>query len=281
VARARRPRWSRRPRLVLFVLVLVSITLITLDVRGGGKGDINRVKTWGSDIFDPLRGAVDDISRPVAGFFAGAIDSASVQRANSHLRQQLGTLQEQLDQQQDLERKVGVFESLYNLKFASGIPEKVAEVVDIGPSDFDESVDIDRGTSSGIDVGMPVVSGQGLMGIVTQASSGEATVQLITDPSSSFQVRYGSAGDVAVVGGQGSNRALTVDYVPPRTSIAKGQLLFTSGLSHGLFPEGIPVARVNASSSGTGSASEVVTATPVAQLNDPQYVAVLLWEPAP
>jgi rod shape-determining protein MreC len=281
VARSRRPRWSRRPRLVLAVLVLVSISLITLDVRGGGKGDINRVKTWASDIFDPVRGGVDDISRPVAGFFAGAIDASSVQQTNAQLRRQLGGLQEQLDQQQDLQRRISALQNLYDLKFANGITPVVADVVDIGPSDFDESVDIDKGTSSGIDVGMPVVSGQGLMGIVTEASGDESTVQLITDPSSSISVRYGTSGDLAFLNGQGVNRPLTVDYVPPRTSIAKGQLLVTSGLSHDIFPPGIPVARVNSSTSGTGSTQENVTATPVAQLNDPQYVAVLLWEPSP
>ena len=182
MARARRQRWSRRPRLVLAVLVLASISLITLDVRGGGHRDINRVKTWASDVFDPVRDGVDDLTQPVAGFFAGAFEASSVQRSNAQLREQIGGLDEQLDQQQDLERRISVLESLYDLRFADGIPEVVADVVDLGTSDFSESIDIDKGTSSGVDVGMPVVSGQGLMGIVAEASSDEATVQLVTDP---------------------------------------------------------------------------------------------------
>jgi rod shape-determining protein MreC len=281
VARARRPRLSRRPRLILAVLILVSVSLITLDVRGGGKSDINRVKTWANDVFDPLRGAVDDLTEPVASFLAGAIDANSVQHANSQLRSQLGNLEQQLDQQADLQRRISVLQNLYNLRFPNGIPEVVADVVDLGPSDFSEDVDIDKGTSSGIDVGMPVVSGQGLMGIVIEASRGEATVQLITDPSSSVSVRYGTAGSLAVLGGQGPGRPLSMDYVPPRTSVAKGDVLFTSGLSNGLFPEGIPVARVNSSSTATGSAQENVTASPIAELVNPQYVAVLEWEPQP
>ncbi len=129
--------------------------------------------------------------------------------------------------------------------------------------------------------GMPVVSGQGLMGIVAEASSDEATVQLVTDPDLSVSVRYGRNGNTAVVGGQGGGRPLSVDYVPPRTPVSQGETLFTSGLAHGLFPEGIPVARMSSSSSANGSAQEVVNATPIADLTNPQYVAVLEWEPRP
>ncbi len=122
MARNRRQRWSRRPRLVLAVLVLASISLITLDVRGGGHGDINRIKTWASDAFDPVRHEVDDLTRPVAGFFAGAFEASSVQRTNSQLREQIGGLEEQLDQQGDLERRIQVLESLYDLPFRDRNP---------------------------------------------------------------------------------------------------------------------------------------------------------------
>jgi rod shape-determining protein MreC len=266
---------------VLAVLVLASVSLITLDVRGGGKNAIDRVKTWATDAFDPVRAGVDDATRPVAGFFAGAFDASSVQTANAKLREQLGSLEEQLDQQADLERKIGELQNLYDLRFANGIPEVVADVVDLGTSDFAETIDIDKGTSSGVDKGMPVVSGQGLMGTVVQAGRNESTVQLITDPNSSVSVRYGNAGNVAVVGGQGPGKALTVLQLPPVTDVTKGDLLKTSGLSNGLFPEGIPVARVNSSTSTAGSVQQSVTANPVAQLSDPQYVAVLEWEPQP
>jgi rod shape-determining protein MreC len=281
MARARRQRWSRQPRFVLAVLVLASVSLITLDVRGDGKNVINRAKTWASDVFDPMRSAVDDATRPVAGFLAGAFEAHTVQTDNAKLRSQLGGIEEQLDQQGDLLRRISELQNLDHLRFANGIPEVVADVVDLGTSDFSETIDIDKGTSSGVDVGMPVVSGQGLIGFISEASDDGATIQLVTDPASSVGVRYGPAGDVAVVGGQGPNRPLTVDYVQPGTPVSAGELLVTSGLENGVFPEGIPVARVKSSSAHSGSFQENVTATPLANLSDPQYVAVLEWEPRP
>jgi rod shape-determining protein MreC len=157
----------------------------------------------------------------------------------------------------------------------------VADVVDLGTSDFSETIDIDKGTSSGIDDGMPVVSGDGLIGFILQANDGSSTVQLLTDPSSSVGVKYGAAGADAVVGGQGSGRPLSVDYVQPGSPVKKGELLLTSGLSDGSFPEGIPVATVSSFSNATGTVQQNVTATPVASMADPEYVAVLQWEPQP
>jgi rod shape-determining protein MreC len=192
----------------------------------------------------------------------------------------MGGIEQQFDAQQDLQRRVSVLQNLYDLKFANGIPEVVGQVVDFGTSDFAETIDIGRGTSSGIDVGMPVVSGQGLMGDVISASSSQATIQLITDPSLSVSVRYGTKGSLAVVQGQGTSRNLAVHYIAPRTSITKGDVYTTSGLG-GSFPEGIPVARTTSISTSVSSLEQNVEATPLASLTDPQYVAVLLWEPAP
>ena len=281
MARARRRRWSSRPRIVLAVLVLISVSLITLDTRAGGHNDINHVKTWASDVFDPVREAVDDLTAPVAGVLAGAFEASSVQHANAQLREQIGNLQEQLDQQADLQRRISILESLDHLPGANGIPDVVADVIDLGASEFSETIDIDKGTSSGVDVGMPVVGGQGLIGIVSEASRDSSTIQLVTDPGSSVSVRYGNAGDTAVVGGQGASSPLSVDYIQPRTPVDKGEILFTSGLAHGLYPPGIPVGRVNSSTTSTGSAQQNVSATPVANLVDLQYVAVLEWEPQP
>jgi cell shape-determining protein MreC len=63
--------------------------------------------------------------------------------------------------------------------------------------------------------------------------------------------------------------------------VTDGEILFTSGLAHGLYPEGLPVARLNASPASSGTSQEDVTATPIAGLTDLQYVDVLEWEPQP
>ena len=74
-------------------------------------------------------------------------------------------------------------------------------------------VEIDRGTDAGVDKGMPVVTGAGLVGRVVEASKRRATVLLITDLSSNIGVRLTASGDVGVAKGAGAGNDLPVDRI--------------------------------------------------------------------
>jgi rod shape-determining protein MreC len=170
---------------------------------------------------------------------------------------------------------------LNHLKFASNIPTVTAQVISQNPSDFAATVEIDRGTASGVEVGMPVVGGGGLVGSVISTSSSTSTVELITDFDSKVGVTFGSSsGNQALVNGEGIGKSLTVSDILPGTALQKGEILTTSGLPELAFPPLIPVARVTRSSSNASSTEEAVTAVPTADLGQLSYVDVLQWQPA-
>jgi rod shape-determining protein MreC len=127
---------------------------------------------------------------------------------------------------------------------------------------------------------MPVVAGAGLVGTVVAAGSSTAVVQTITDPRSSFGVRFGTAGDVAVANGQGPGSALSLSDVTAGTAIRRGELVYSSGLAGAALPAGLPVGTVS-SVRGAGSLTKTVLVAPVASLSDLSYVTVLQWFPAP
>ena len=123
-----------------------------------------------------------------------------------------------------------------------------AEVTDFGTSDFAATIDIDVGRSDGVQLDMPVVGNGGLVGQIVEVSHHTATVRLITDGQSSVGVRYGPApGSLAVLDGAGAGKPLSADLVPSNTPLTDGEVFTTSGLQGALFPPGIPVARVVAS----------------------------------
>ena len=66
-----------------------------------------------------------------------------------------------------------------------------AQVTALGPSDFAATVQLDKGSTSGVAVGMPVVGGAGLVGQVIEVWSSGCTVRLVTDAGSSVGVRFG------------------------------------------------------------------------------------------
>ena len=76
-----------------------------------------------------------------------------------------------------------------HLDYLAGIPSVAAQVIDIGSANFEQSIEMDRGSADGVVVGQPVVSGGGLIGKVTSVSAHLATVDLLDDPSFTVGVR--------------------------------------------------------------------------------------------
>lgn len=280
MARFRRSRRSRRS-LTIGLLVLASITIITLDYRGHANGAIDQVQRVAHDAFSPVQGAVDDVVRPIGSFLSGAVHASSLEQQNAKLRAEVGALQRQALEHQDDANTLRSLEQLDHLPWAGNIPKVAAEVVALNPSDFAATVQLNVGTGVGVEVGMPVVGGAGLVGQVVEAWSSGSTVRLITDIRSSVGVRYGNPGNYALINGEGISKALSVQYIAPGTTLHKGEAFTTSGLQNALFPPGIPVATVTSFSSTASSTQVTVTAQPAAGLDSLQYVDVLQWEPSP
>ena len=145
-------------------------------------------------------------------------------------------------------------------------------------SNFDLTIEIDRGTSNGVGVGMPVVSGVGLVGSVISAGRHTAIVQVLTDPRSEVGVRFGT-GDVAVAVGQGAGEPLQLQDVSETSVTSHGAAVVTSGLDLAAYPSGIPVGTVASVHHTGGSLTSQVLVTPLVNLLVLQYVAVLQWFP--
>jgi len=263
------------------LLVLASITIITLDYRGGGSGAISALKRAAHDTFSPIQRGVDAIVRPIGGFLAGAVHYGSVEDQNAKLRAEIGRLQQQVLQGRSMRQQLQTLEQLEHLPWANGISTVTAEVVGLNSSDFAATIQLDVGSTSGIEKGMPVSGGAGLVGQVVEVWSSGCTVRLITDPRSAVSVRFGATSQpgYALALGAGAGRALPVNYVNPGTTLQNGELLLTSGLQNAEFPPDIPVGRIVSFSSTPSSTQEAVSAEPVADLPALQYVDVMLWQP--
>lgn len=281
MGKRRRPGRSRRS-LTIVLLVLASITIITLDYRGGGSGAISALKRAAHDTFSPIQRGVDAIVRPIGSFLAGAVHYGSVQDQNAKLRAEIGRLQQQVLEGRAMREQLQTLEQLEHLPWANGIPEVTAEVVGLNSSNFAATLRLDVGSTSGIENGMPVSGGAGLVGQVVDVWSSGCTVRLITDPRSAVSVRFGTAAPpgYALTLGAGAGKTMPVNYVTPGTALQSGELLTTSGLQNAEFPPDIPVAKIVSFSSSPSSTQEVVSAQPVADLPALQYVDVMLWQPA-
>jgi rod shape-determining protein MreC len=282
VAKSRR---SRRPRTTLLILLLASITIITLDARGGLRSVTSGVRSVAADSFAPVRSGVNGIIEPVGSFLAGSVNYGAVRQQNQKLQQEIRQLQTQGAKSQQTEQSLQQLSALLHLPYVGNLQTVPAEVTDYESSNFAATIDIGVGRDDGVQLNMPVVVGGGplgeqLVGQVVQANHHTASVRLITDGASSIGALYGVPGLFADVLGAGAAKPLSADLVPVNTPVPVGEVFVTSGLNGAVFPPSIPIARVTSTKTGVSASEESVTLQPLADLTNLRYVAVILWDPS-
>ncbi len=273
------PRRQRRT-LTLVMLVLASLTIITLDLSGKTHHFTQSLKSEATGVFSPLRAGVNDVLKPVGDLFAGAVHYGSLQQENEKLQATLGNIRMHAAEQQFENRQLQEVMAIQNLPYLASIQTVDAQTIAITPSNFTETITLDKGLADGVDYGDAVVGAGGLIGQVVVAYNQSCVVRLITDGLSTIGVTMGK-GVLASVTGQGVGKSLNADFVPLGTKLVKGEKMFTNGLAGAQFPPGIPVASISSFHTVPGATQISVKATPLANLNQLTYVAVVLWAPPP
>ena len=123
---------------------------------------------------------------------------------------------------------------------------------------------LDAGSAEGVHRDMPVVAGTGLVGRVIRAGRHRSWVETVRRAGAAVAVAGGSQATPCLAVGTGG-KLLKVEYVPRRAAMARGTVLSTTG-TDGVYPPGIPVARVIRIREGPG-AFLVVEASPVVDLD--------------
>jgi rod shape-determining protein MreC len=279
MALSRRSSRSGRSRFTLLLLVLTSVTVLTLDYRGSGF--VDGLREGAATVFGPVRDAGAWVGRPFADAWNGVFGYNELQDENEALRARIEELEGQRAQSEDALRQLEELDELNDLQRWTSIPSVVSRVTGGSLSNFQHTVEIDKGTDDGLAEGMPVVTGSGLVGRLVQVSSNRSVVQLVTDPDWSFGVRLARSGEVGVAHGTGEGRPLVIDQgVERQIDVNVRETVTTSGFGDSIFPPDIPVGRVGELGVDPDQLSQVITVDLLADLDDLSYVSVLVWQPA-
>lgn len=169
------------------LLVLSSLLLITLDTRGNVV--IDKMRSGFALLLSPFDSAARTITRPLENAWRAITEYDDLRRENEALRDQVNA-----QRGAEIEARATILEFqdlllLSRLDSPGNIPSVVAEVQGQAPTNFRYTVEINKGSSDGIAVGMPVVNGGGLVGRITSVSPTSSVVLLITDPEYSIGVK--------------------------------------------------------------------------------------------
>ena len=288
-----------RSRTTIAVLVLISISIIALDA--GGFGPVNGLKSGVGTVFSPVRAVGDAVFGPVGDAFNGVFNRTDLAQENEELRDQIDRLRGERARAQQAAAELAAMRATLDLPDVDDIVKTHAEVVAGPVSNFDRTIQINKGANAGIRRGMPVITEAGLVGRVVEVSLNSASVQLITDPGFRIGVKHVLSSDIGVAQGRGEGEPLRVDVgLDAATEIAIGDYFMTSGVERSLFPPGIAVGRATVAIEAAAPAAEggetatTTTSTtiapgrsleqtielrPAADLTRLSFVSVMLWNP--
>ncbi len=269
------PRGGQRSRFTVMVLVMVCLTLITIDSKANSGGVLGTVRSAARDIFVPAQSGLGQVTQPVAEFADGLVNAGDLKAESRRLRDENGRLQSQVLQAADAQRQLIALLDLNKLEVAKDIPRIAARVVNTAPSNVQLTVEIDRGTNAGVATGMPVVVGSGLVGRIASASGERAIVRLITDPDVNVSARLAPSGTLTSVKGNGAGALLRAEEIKPDQLVNEGDAVVTSAIG-GNYPDSIPIGRVVKAEAVAGVSYQRVEIEPVIDFGRLEFVNVLV-----
>ena len=149
----------------------------------------------------------------------------------------------------------------------------------IGPSAAIDSIIVGKGSLSGVEEDTPVMTPLGIVGRVVQPGLSASKVMLVTDLNSKISVRGQLHRSTGLLAGSVGMDRLVVKYLKLNAPLEEGEILVTSGLA-GIFPAGIPVARVASVERSDISLFLKVEAVPLVNMENAEDILLLHREPS-
>lgn len=243
-----------------------------------------KIRVWAQAAATPVQSLFSGAAGGVGGFFQYFGNMRRAAGENETLRQQLAETEARLRESEAARAENERLRGLLGLKDAKEFETVAARVVARDPSQWFDSVIINRGSSSGIQANMPVVTPDGVVGRVAAVSPVSAQVMLLTDERAAAGAAVGQLGGTNSLGsvrGFGTNGLLDMRYVSGLEQLpAVGTPVLTTG-QDGIYPAGLKLGEVVEAKAGTATTSHEIKVRPSARLNSLSEVAVLLYHPPP
>ena len=271
--------FSKKMLMIVGAIILIAVNIIILSVNSQNRTPSTRIGQVALFLVSPFQEFASDGIHLAQNIWRHYFDLVGVSKQNDRLLKALKAANEKNNRLKELELSHARLERL--LEFKPGLNRQVvvAAVVGKDPSPWLRTVVIDKGTDEGVRRGMPVVTPDGIAGLVTDASGGYAKVLLITDQNSAVDALTQTTRARGVVKGESSGK-LRLDYVLRRHDVHAGDVIISSGLD-GVFPKGLRIGYVHEVTKPSSGIFQEVSVTPYVDFEKLEEVLVIIDPPEP
>ncbi len=271
--RQRAPFW-------LLTLLVVNFALMAVDARDDASKQ-RVIRVWTQTLALPFERATSSVGGSSTNLIKRIINFNRAADENVRLQQKVDALESDLRNARQAESENERLKGLLGLKEKTGYDSVAARVIARDPSAWFNTLTINQGSTSGIELNMPVVTGGGIVGRVVAVSPWTAQVMLITDEQAAVGAIVGQLGQSSALGsvkGGGKNGLVEMHHVPGVEKVEVGDYVLTTG-QDAIYPPGLNVGEVVQVTHGTATQPHVIYLKPGARLDQLAEVAVLRYHP--
>ena len=228
-------------------ITAIATAVVLLCVLVAHFGGSNPVSNAIRSVFAPFQSGFAYITNNIRGTADFLAESKTYKEENERLLAENNELKRQnrditsyREENEELKRLLGLGRNI------DGYTTVAATVIAYSPNNWYDTIEISKGSLSGIKVGNAVITPDGVVGKVTETGPNWALVSTIIGPDNAMGVKISRTGDVAVVEGDRElyrNSVCKMTFIDKDSNLIVGDLLETSG-SGGIYPEGLVVGSV-------------------------------------
>ena len=246
---------------LLVVLLIVSAVLSSVYSNEESSGPVHSVQAGVGMVVAPLQF--------VGVGVAYAEDAAgdAIRDENAQLKAQLAELEEYRGEAQRLQGLLDLSDK-YDFSGVTG------RVIGKGTDAWNRVVTLNVGSASGVECGLPVVGGSGLVGQVIEVSPLTCRVRLISDPQSGVSVVLQSNRAEGVVRGSIAG-LLYLEDLDTSTEVNVGDAVITSGLGGSYF-RGVALGTVVNVINAAGTSDRTIVVEPFSSADPLEELTVVL-----
>jgi rod shape-determining protein MreC len=272
--------WRNRP---LMITIIVVIMLLVVLIITAGENNMSGTESFVGSVFSPVQRALYSATDAIGDFFERIFSGSDLQTENLELRARVAELEGQLADYNAMKAENERLSALLNFDTSTqNLGFVTARVIGKAPGHWFNIFIIDAGLSQGIEVNMPVVNGDGLVGRVVDTGAGFSRVMAIIDASSGVSGIVERTRDNGILTGTDSSgdgdALMMMGNLPLDADLMPGDTVITSGLA-GVFPKGIAVGEVTEVRPSTDGMRNQAIVTPWVDFYHLEEVMVITTKP--
>lgn len=233
----------RNYKSIIFIIVLLATALIILSYNLKQESHAGFIRKIVLEVAAPIQNVMNASVKSIGDAWSRYIVLVGLEEENKNLKKKINDLKLQLALYHEGYLEAQRLRNLLALKDDHNYNFIAARIIGREQIALSKTILIDKGTAHGLDAGMPVLAGPGLIGRVIDVSWHAAKVLLLTDESSNIDAIVQRNRTQGIIRGAGS-RGYVLKYISKTQDVKEGDVIVSSGIG-GVFPKGLMIGAVN------------------------------------